>query len=213
MSSQFDEAQQGLLEEIMKARRDVRGNHFLRDEAVSQDEIERILQAALWAPSVGFSQPWRFVVIRDQVVKQQISESFEQENNKAAHLFDERQQQYQQLKLEGIQESPVNIAVFYEPSSVPVLGQTSMQEMGEYSVVCAVQNMWLMARSMNIGMGWVSILNPEDVKSILSAPKNNKLVAYLCVGKVDEFLNRPELEQLKWDKAKTLQSVVSYNSF
>lgn len=213
MSSQFDEAQQGLLEEIMKARRDVRGNHFLRDEAVSQDEIERILQAALWAPSVGFSQPWRFVVIRDQVVKQQISESFEQENNKAAHLFDERQQQYQQLKLEGIQESPVNIAVFYEPSSAPVLGQTSMQEMGEYSVVCAVQNMWLMARSMNIGMGWVSILNPEDVKSILSAPKNNKLVAYLCVGKVDEFLNRPELEQLKWDKAKTLQGVVSYNSF
>jgi 5,6-dimethylbenzimidazole synthase len=213
MSSQFDEAQQGLLEEIMKARRDVRGNHFLRDEAVSQDEIERILQAALWAPSVGFSQPWRFVVIRDQVVKQQISESFEQENNKVAHLFDERQQQYQQLKLEGIQESPVNIAVFYEPSSAPVLGQTSMQEMGEYSVVCAVQNMWLMARSMNIGMGWVSILNPEDVKSILSAPKNNKLVAYLCVGKVDEFLNRPELEQLKWDKAKTLQGVVSYNSF
>ncbi|WP_283789305.1 5,6-dimethylbenzimidazole synthase [Bermanella sp. WJH001] len=213
MSLLFTSEQQALFESLLQARRDVRGNHFLCDEPVSDDEIQRILQAAIWAPSVGYSQPWRFVVIRDDQVKQQVAHSFKQENEKAAHLFDEKQQQYQQLKLEGILEAPVNIAVFYEPSTAPVLGQTSMQEMGEYSVVCAVQNMWLMARSMNIGIGWVSILNPEDVKSILSAPKDNKLVAYLCVGKVDEFLNRPELEQLKWDKAKTLESVVSYNRF
>ena len=213
MSLLFTSEQQTLFESLLQARRDVRGNHFLCDEPVSDDEIQRILQAAIWAPSVGYSQPWRFVVIRDDQVKQQVAHSFKQEHEKAAHLFDEKQQQYQQLKLEGILEAPVNIAVFYEPSTAPVLGQTSMQEMGEYSVVCAVQNMWLMARSMNIGIGWVSILNPEDVKSILSAPKDNKLVAYLCVGKVDEFLNRPELEQLKWDKAKTLESVVSYNRF
>lgn len=213
MSSQFDEPQQRLLEEIMKARRDVRGNHFLRDAPVSEDDVQRILQAATWAPSVGYSQPWRFVVIRNDEIKLQVAQSFKQENEKAAHLFDEKQQQYQQLKLEGILEAPVNIAVFYEPSNAPVLGQTSMQEMGEYSVVCAVQNMWLMARAMNIGMGWVSILNPGDVKQILSAPDNNKLVAYLCVGKVDQFLDRPELEQLKWQEAKSLDSVVSFDGF
>ena len=88
-----------------------------------------------------------------------------------------------------------------------------MNEMGEYSVVCAVQNMWLMARSMNIGMGWVSILNPEEVKDALSAPDSHKLVAYLCVGKVSEFLDRPELESLKWEKKKALESVVSFDSF
>ena len=213
MSSQFDELQQHLLEDILQARRDVRGNHFLRNEAVCDEDVQRILQAAIWAPSVGYSQPWRFVVIRDDQVKQQVADSFKQENEKAAHLFDEKQQQYQQLKLEGILEAPVNIAVFYQSSAAPVLGQTSMQEMGEYSVVCAVQNMWLMARAMNIGMGWVSILNPVDVKRILGAQADHKLVAYLCVGKVDKFLDRPELEQLKWEQAKTLDEVVSYDGF
>lgn len=213
MSLHFNEQQRALFERLLQARRDVRGNHFLRDEPVSDDEIQRILQAAIWAPSVGFSQPWRFVVIRDTDIKQKVADSFKRENEKAAHLFDEKAKQYQALKLEGIHESPVNIAVFYEASSAPVLGQTSMEQMGEYSVVCAVQNMWLMARSMNIGMGWVSILNPEDVKGILSAPSSHKLVAYLCVGKVDEFLERPELEQLKWEKAKALETVVSYDGF
>jgi 5,6-dimethylbenzimidazole synthase len=213
MSLEFNEQQQAMFESLLQARRDVRGNHFLCDEPVSDDEIQRILQAAIWAPSVGFSQPWRFVVIRDALIKQQVAESFAKENKKAAHLFDEKQQQYQQLKLEGIHEAPVNIAVFYEPLDSPVLGQTSMQEMGEYSVVCAVQNMWLMARAMNIGMGWVSILNPGDVNHVLSAPDHNKLVAYLCVGKVDQFLDRPELEQLKWEKTKALDSVVSYDGF
>jgi 5,6-dimethylbenzimidazole synthase len=213
MSLHFNEQQQALFESLLQARRDVRGNHFLRNKPVGDDDIQRILQAALWAPSVGYSQPWRFVVISNDGIKQQVADSFKRENAKAAHLFDEKQQQYQQLKLEGIHESPVNIAVFYEASDSPVLGQTSMQQMGEYSVVCAVQNMWLMARSMNIGMGWVSILNPDEVKTILSAPQNHKLVAYLCVGKVDEFLERPELEQLKWEKAKALESVVSYDGF
>ena len=213
MSVEFSAQQQVWFEDLLQARRDVRGNHFLRDAPVTEADVQRVLQAATWAPSVGYSQPWRFVVIRDTAIKQQVAKSFEKENNKAAHLFDEKQQMYQQLKLEGIHESPVNIAVFYEPSNTPVLGQTSMQAMGEYSVVCAVQNMWLMARSMNLGMGWVSILNPDDVKDILSAPDNHKLVAYLCLGQVDEFLERPELEQLQWEKARGLASVVSYDGF
>jgi 5,6-dimethylbenzimidazole synthase len=213
MSIYFNQEQQVLLESLFQARRDVRGNHFLRNEPVSSEDVQRILQAAVWAPSVGYSQPWRFVVIRDEKIKSQIADSFQSENSKASNLFDDKQKAYQELKLEGIYESPVNIAVFYEPSDKPVLGQTAMTEMGEYSVVCAVQNMWLMARAMNIGMGWVSILNPDDVAKALSAPASHKLVAYLCVGKVDKFLDRPELETLKWEQKKALESVVSYEGF
>ncbi len=213
MSKQFSETEQNTFETLLRARRDVRGNHFLSDKPITEEEIQRILDAAIWAPSVGFSQPWEFVVIRDDAIKHQVADNFAEENAKASHLFSERQQQYQQLKLEGIKEAPVNIAVFYRPSNDPVLGQTTMKEMGEYSVVCAVQNMWLMARAMNIGMGWVSIISPYHVKRILNAPEELKLVAYLCVGKVDEFLDRPELEILEWDKRKALQEVVFKDTF
>ena len=213
MSVEFNAEQQSLLESILMARRDVRGNHFLRDEPVTDEELQRILEAAMWAPSVGFSQPWQFVVIRSPETKNKIAQSFKQENEKAAHLFDERQIQYQQLKLEGIYEAPVNIAVYYQAPDKPVLGQTSMQEMGEYSVVCAVQNMWLMARAMNIGIGWVSILDPDTVNQALNTPVDHKLVAYLCIGRVDEFLERPELEQLKWEKRKSLAQSLKQESF
>ena len=88
-----------------------------------------------------------------------------------------------------------------------------MAQMGEYSVVCAVQNMWLTARSLNIGMGWVSILNPDTIAKILNAPTDNKLIAYLCLGHVDKFLCTPELEQLQWDKRKALDSLIFEESY
>jgi 5,6-dimethylbenzimidazole synthase len=201
---------QKTLESIMAHRRDVRGNLFV-DEEVSDEAVDKLLYAALQAPSVGYSQPWEFVVIRDDVTKKQIVDSFRCETEKAEALFEgQKRAQYAGLKLEGILEAPVNIAVFYKPSPEPVLGQTTIDEVGEYSVVCAVQNMWLMARAMNIGMGWVSILDPVAVKKILRAPEQNKLIAYLCVGHVREFLDKPELEILEWEKRKVLDSVV-YN--
>lgn len=198
----FSYHDQQCLEEIMRLRRDVRGNYFIR-KPISDELLDKLFYSASLAPSVGFSQPWEFVVIRNQETKQAIANNFAAENKKAFGLFnDVKQQQYQKLKLEGIVEAPVNIAVFYSPSKTPVLGQTSMKEMGEYSVVCAVHNMWLMARSMNIGIGWVSILNPEAVKKTLNAPQDNKLIAYLCVGYVSEFLDKPELEKLNWETRK-----------
>lgn len=210
---QFSTNDQEVLEKIMMLRRDVRGNRFI-DSEVSNNDIEKILRAGSLAPSVGFSQPWEFVVIRNKSTKQAIADNFEQESNKARQLFDDQQRdRYAKLKLEGILETPVNIAVFYRPSLEPVLGQTSMLAMGEYSVVCAVQNMWLMARAMNIGIGWVSILEANAVKEILNAPQQNKLVAYLCVGHVDEFLDKPELEILKWKKRKTEESAVYQDSY
>jgi len=204
----FTPDEQTILKHIMQHRRDIRGNNFLSDP-LSDESIHQILAAASLAPSVGFSQPWEFVVIRDRHIKQQVAESFKVENKKAQATFTkEKQTDYATLKLEGILEAPVNIAVFYQPSKMPVLGQNSMQEMGPYSVVCAVQNMWLMSRAMNIGLGWVSILDPKQVKQILKAPADNQLVAYLCLGYVKEFFSSPELERLNWDKRKKIKSVV-----
>ncbi|CAM1372178.1 5,6-dimethylbenzimidazole synthase [Tenacibaculum litopenaei] len=209
----FSEQEQALLEEILTSRRDVRGNRFL-PKPLEKETIDRIIRAGLSAPSVGFSQPWEFVVIQDVHVKTAIKASFEEENQKGAAEFkDQKQQAYQQLKLEGIEEAPLNIAVFYTPKNEPVLGQTSMPDMGRFSVVCAIQNMWLMARSLNVGLGWVSILDPNKVKKVLKAPENHELIGYLCLGYTDLFYSKPELEIKKWDTKKELEEVVIYNQY
>ncbi|HWK02602.1 MAG TPA: 5,6-dimethylbenzimidazole synthase [Puia sp.] len=209
----FTETEAGVLHDIICNRRDVRGNRFL-DKPVEEEVLQRLLDVAFHAPSVGFSQPWEFVLIRDAVIKRQVKDSFTEENKKAVSVFDtDKQSAYTELKLEGIVEAPLNIAVFYKPSGKPVLGQTSMEEVGLYSVVCAVQNMWLMARALNVGIGWVSILDPEKIKRIVKAPSENKLVAYLCVGYTDGFYTKPELELLQWEKRKAEQAAVIHESY
>ena len=203
----FSEKDSQRLMEIIQHRRDVRGNRFI-DKPVPEASLQKILHAAIHAPSVGFSQPWDFVIIHNAKTKSYIKDIFTTSNQQGRATFPgDKKNQYDQLKLEGITESPVNIAAFYKPSHQPVLGQTAMPEMGKYSVVCAVQNMWLMARSLNIGMGWVSILDPEKVKNVLKAPKEYELIAYLCLGYVDEFYKKPELEIKQWDTRKTLREV------
>lgn len=194
--------------EIIKARRDVRGNRFI-DKKVEDEKLSLILEAALFAPSVGYSQPWKFIVIEDEATKSAVLKNFYGENEKAKELFASNEL-YQQLKLEGIKEAPINIAVLYEPSQKDVLGMTSMQQMGEYSVVCAIQNMWLMARSLNIGIGWVSILDEQKLLETLDAPKDAKLIAYLCIGYVDKFYPESELKTLGWEKEKRLNECVVY---
>lgn len=196
------------LEQIILARRDVRGNRFI-NTPISKEHLDKILFAGVNAPSVGFSQPWEFVVIKDLKIRNKIKDSFFEENEKAKTLFKgKKADAYTQLKLEGIVESALNIAVFYKPSEHPVLGQTSMKEAGVYSVVCAIQNMWLMARALNVGLGWVSILNENNVKTILNAPDDRQLIGYLCLGHVDKFYENPELERLKWEKRKNINDVV-----
>lgn len=211
--SKFTQENIEILEQIILARRDVRGNRFI-DTPVAQEDIDKILFAGVNAPSVGFSQPWEFVVIKDLAIRNKIKESFFEENEKAKHLFEEKKADaYTQLKLEGIIESALNMAVFYKPSDHPVLGQTSMKEAGVYSVVCAIQNMWLMARALNIGLGWVSILDPNKIKAILNAPEDRQLIGYLCLGHVDKFYENPELERLKWEKRKNIHDVVIKESY
>jgi len=204
----FNNSDTTKLLEIMKARRDVRGNHFLNKD-LEQEQIELILEAGLVAPSVGYSQPWKFIVIKDESIKEDIFDNFTNENEKAKEIF-KSFDLYQKLKLEGIKEAPINIAVLYEESDEEVLGMTSMKKMGEYSVVCAIQNMWLMARALNIGLGWVSILDEKKVLNTIKAPKNTKLVAYLCLGFVTEFLDEPALKTLAWEDEKKLKDVVEY---
>ena len=201
------------LENIILSRRDVRGNRFI-DKEISKEDLKKILFAGVNAPSVGFSQPWEFVVVKDMAIRNEIKQSFFEENEKASDLFEGKKgNAYTQLKLEGISESALNIAVFYKPKEHPVLGQTSMKEAGVFSVVCAIQNMWLMARALGVGLGWVSILDPNKVKAILNAPKDRQLIGYLCLGHVDFFYENPELEKLKWEKRKTIDEVLIYNRY
>ncbi|MFZ2890283.1 5,6-dimethylbenzimidazole synthase [Sulfuricurvum sp.] len=204
----FDLHAQTLLQTIFSARRDVRGKHF-QSTPIEDEVLRKILEAAISAPSVGFSQPWKFIIVQNVAKREAIYNEFVSENAKAAKLFDETPL-YASLKLEGIKESPLNIAVLYQKPTKTVLGQTTQKKMGEYSVVCAIQNLWLMARAHNIGVGWVSILRPKKVKKILGIGDEYKLIGYLTMGYVSEFLDEPELLKLGWEEKKTLNEVVEW---
>lgn len=203
----FTKKQSQILKDIILHRRDVRGNNFL-SKKIKRKKLEKILSAGIHAPSVGFSQPWKFVVIEDQKTKSKVYENFKKSYEKSKKHFEGTV--YDSLKLEGIKETPINIAVFYKKPLKKVLGQTSNKKTGEYSVVCACQNMWLMARSLNIGIGWVSIINHKKVRKYLNVSDEYKLVAYLCIGYTKQFLDIPELETLKWEKKKEFDEVVSW---
>lgn len=197
-----------LLQTLFSARRDVRGNRFI-DLPIEDEVLKKILEAAISAPSVGFSQPWKFVIVKDTAKREAIYEEFVQENDKAAKLFDDTPL-YTSLKLEGIKEASLNIAVLYQKPTKTVLGQTTQKKMGEYSVVCAIQNLWLMARAYNIGVGWVSILRPKRVKKILEIGSEYKLIGYLTMGYVNEFLDEPELLNLGWENKKAINEVIEW---
>lgn len=199
----FKKKDLNLLTKVIASRRDVRGNNFINKE-ISSKKLNIILNSALHAPSVGYSQPWHFILVdkeKRDLVYDHFSKSFEKSKTK---FLDKPL--YNSLKLEGIKESNINIAVYYKKSSSNVLGQTYMKRTGEYSVVCAILNMWLTARALNIGMGWVSILKPKKINKIFDIDKNEyKFIAYLCFGYTKEFYNEPELKKLKWNKKKKLK--------
>ncbi|NER95195.1 MAG: 5,6-dimethylbenzimidazole synthase [Symploca sp. SIO1B1] len=207
----FKQQERQILEDIIQHRRTELGKNFLNQE-IPETVLNRLIGAALAAPSVGFSQPWEFVIIRDLSIREQIKDCFEVENEKAKKIF-RTKPSYDQFKLEGITNTPVNLAIFYKPSSNPILGQTSMDKSGPYSVCLAVENLWLMARAENIGVCWVSILDEEQVKQILNAPVENELVAYLCLGYVKEFTDRPQLELANWERRKSQESLIYYDSY
>ncbi|MCG5536175.1 5,6-dimethylbenzimidazole synthase [Ectothiorhodospira mobilis] len=195
-------------------RRDVRGQ-FLPDP-VSDPVLARILTAAHFAPSVGFMQPWSFVVVRDPGVKARVHEAFTRANAEAAGMFEgERRRLYQGLKLEGILESPVNLCITCDPERAGpvVIGRTHDPAMDLYSVACAVENLWLAARSEGLGVGWVSILRPAELRGILGLPERIVPVAYLCIGRVSEFKDRPELESAGWRERLPVTDLVHFDTW
>ncbi len=193
-------------------RRDVR-SQFLSDP-IPPEALARLLDAAHHAPSVGFMQPWDFIVIEELEIRQAIKAVFEEENRKAVENYTgERARLYRQLKLEGILESPLNLCVTCDRSrgGPHVLGRNTILETDLFSVCLAIQNLWLAARAEGIGVGWVSILDQKRLAEMLELPAEVYPVAYLCLGYVREFLARPELEIAGWRNRLPLHELVHAN--
>lgn len=210
----FDTLEREAVYRAIGSRRDVRRG-FL-PEPLPEDLLMRILAAAHSAPSVGLMQPWRFIVVRSREVRTEIHAAFQTANQQAAQIYHEnRREQYASLKLEGILQAPQNICVVCNPQSEQGhgLGRQSMPETAIYSSVCAVQNLWLAARSEGVGVGWVSILSPSDLSRILRIPREIVPIAYLCIGFVDKFEDGPELERVGWERRAPLGNVIFYDQY
>jgi 5,6-dimethylbenzimidazole synthase len=206
-----EEERRGVYRAIYE-RRDVR-SHFLPD-AVPDEVLTHILDAAHHAPSVGFMQPWDFIVIRDPAVREAIHSNFERARSRAAEIYQgEQRKLYDSLKLAGIIEAPLNICVTCDRDRRKGggLGRQTDPDVDLYSTVCAVQNLWLAARAESLGVGWVSVLDYDEVKTILGIPASLTVVAYLCVGYVSEFRAHPDLEEKGWESREDLARVVHFD--
>lgn len=197
---EFSQAFAADFKTLLRWRRDVR--HF-STRAVPPDLVMDCLGLAALAPSVGYAQPWRFVLNESPVRRLEISANFEAANARALSGYDgERRATYAKLKLAGLMQAPVHIAVLCDEGSRHGhgLGRATMPEMLRYSVVCAVHTFWLAARMRGLGVGWVSILDPAQALATLSAPANHALIAYLCVGWPETASMTPELEREGWQE-------------
>lgn len=195
-------------------RRDTRGE-FL-SKPIADEVLQRILNAAHHAPSVGFMQPWDFILVKDLAIRGQIKSAFELAHEEAAEMFEpEKREQYRSFKLEGITEAPMGIVITCDRSRTGkvVIGRTANPEMDLYSSVCAVQNLWLAARAENLGMGWMSIIHHETLKQILQIPEHIVPIAYLCIGHVSHFHEKPELEKAGWLPRMPIEQLIHYDQW
>ena len=194
----FDARFRDQLVELMTWRRDVRR---FRTDPVSDEQVETLLRLAMISPSVGNSQPWRFISVESRPLREIVRASFERCNADALNSYsDEQAEAYARLKLAGLNDAPVHLAVFCDlsPAAGHGLGRATMPEMLNYSVVTAISTLWLAARSYGLGIGWVSILDPVEITKALDVPPNWTLIAYLCVGYPVEEHSDPELVRHGW---------------
>jgi 5,6-dimethylbenzimidazole synthase len=208
----FSDSDRAAVYRAILTRRDVRAQFRL--EPVPPDILLRVLNAAHHAPSVGFSQPWDFVVIDSTEQRLAVKTMFERENARAAENYcGERQDLYRSLKLEGILDSPVNICVTCDRKrgGPHVLGRNTILDADLLSTCLAVENLWLAARAEGLGVGWVSILDPAELARLLELPDQVVPLAYLCLGYVTEFLVEPELQILGWRGPLPLKDVIHAN--
>jgi 5,6-dimethylbenzimidazole synthase len=204
----FDPAFRARLRDLFVWRRDVR--HFRRDPLPS-GTLEALIELACLAPSVGLSQPWRFVIVEDRGIRAAIRRNFEICNAEAlAAQPSGRAGLYSRLKLAGLDDAPCHFAVFADRATAQGhgLGRLTMPEMTEYSAVTAVHTVWLAARALGIGMGWVSILDPAAVTTALKVPADWKFIGYFCLGYPETEGTSPELEQAGWEQRCLPASVI-----
>ncbi len=210
----FSDPERAAVYRVIFERRDVRRN-FL-PTPIADDVLTRILTAAHHAGSVGFMQPWDFIVVRQRTTKRAVKQLFQKTNAQAAMRYEgARATLYRSLKLEGIEEAPVNIGVTCsrQRGGPHVLGRSTVRETDLYSTCCAIQNLWLAARVEGIGVGWVSILDHGALKQVLGIPRPVKVLAYLCLGYVSEFAAQPDLETAGWRSRIPVEQLIHSESW
>jgi 5,6-dimethylbenzimidazole synthase len=202
----FTEQEIEAIYRVVALRRDMR--HFLPDP-LDDALMERLLRAAHLAPSVGFMQPWRFIRVRDRGLRNEIHGLVEAERRATARALAEREEEFMRLKVEGIREcGEILVAALTHEREQHIFGRRTLPEMDLASVACAIQNLWLVARAENVGMGWVSLFEPEALRQLLRMPEGSRPVAILCLGYVPEFYRRPMLEEKGWAQRTDLQELV-----
>ena len=210
----FTDEERAAVYKTIYSRRDVRGQ--FKPDPIPDAVLARIIKAAHHAPSVGFMQPWNFLLIKSSQTKKKVHDIFLSANDEAAEMFEPEQSAiYQKLKLEGIVESPINLVVTCDRDRAGpvVLGRTHDKSMDLFSSVCAVQNLWLAARAEGVGVGWVSIFNKKALKQALKLPKSVTPIAYLCMGYVEHFYSEPELKTLGWRKRLPVEELVCFDEW
>ena len=214
MAENFTDDERSAVYKAIMLRRDIRRQ--FEPAPIPQDVLVRILSAAHHAGSVGFMQPWDFILVENKETRQRVRDSFLLERDRSAQFYEgERKELYLSLKLEGILESALNLCVTCDRTrgGPHVLGRNTILETDLYSTCCAVQNLWLAGRAEGIGVGWVSILDPRQLSIILRLPDHVVPVAYLCLGYVREFPDSPELQRAGWRQRIPLSELVHFDTW
>ena len=207
----FTDAEREVFYRVLAARRDMR--HFTPGTSVDAAVLQRILQAAHEAPSVGLMQPWRFVRVLDANLRGRIAELVETERVATAAALGERGSEFLQLKVEGVRECAELIVAVLAPDDGTIFGRRTMpRDMALCSLACAVQNLWLAARVENLGLGWVSMFEPAALARLLELPPDAQPMALLCLGPVPAFYGAPMLEQTGWRQARPLTDFVQVDT-
>jgi len=207
----YSDAERAAVYRAIYERRDMR--HFLPDP-VNPEILSRLLDAAHHAPSVGFMQPWRFIRISCPDLRKNIHALVEQERLHTAQALGERKDEFMKLKVEGLRECPVIwVAALCEQRERFIFGRRTLPEMDLASLSCAIQNLWLAARAEGLGLGWVSMFEPEALKKVLHMPEDSQPVAILCLGHVAQFYEKPMLEQEQWADRKDLDTLLFENTW
>src|ERR1051325_7884410 len=209
-NEKFSDAECSAVYRAIRERRDIR--HFLPHD-VTDETLLRLLAAAHAAPSVGFMQPWDFILVRENATRQKIRDHVRVEIEKAGRHYKNREAElYSRLKLEGIIDCSILVAVTCDPERAgrKNLGRVTMPQTARFSVCAAIQNLWLAARAEGLGIGWVSILEPSWLKTLLGIPRAIELVALLCVGRAKEFPKEPMLESAGWLRRIPLEKVIHH---